>query len=74
MVLYKTYNYTTVKTRITCMFCVVAVKVSFCLVLISTDGAYMPSHLVRMVNHFHMIVHTCSLHVLSTYMALLMRL
>ena len=66
MVLYKTYNYTTVKTRITCMFCVVAVKVSFCLVLVSTNVADVPPHLITLVDHLHVAAHARPFHILST--------
>ena len=48
------------------MLCVVAVKVSFCLVLVSTNVADVPPHLITLVDHLHVAAHARPFHILST--------
>merc|ERR1712013_391831 len=53
---------------LTCMFCVMSVKICFSFVCIPTNIAKMFSHVLTLMNHFHMIGHRGSFDMFSTDM------
>ena len=48
------------------MLCVVSVEISLRLVLVAAHVANVPSHLVRLMHHLHVVRHARPLHILPT--------